>query len=55
LPTSPAKPPFDLVYQLFDSKDASFQALIAAQEHALRTRVALALAAGGAIPPPEDR
>lgn len=40
--------PFDVVYQLFDSKDALFRALIAAQEHALRTRVAVALAASGA-------
>jgi AcrR family transcriptional regulator len=40
--------PFDVVYQYFDSKDTSFQALIAAQEHALRTHVAVALAASGA-------
>ena len=40
--------PFDVVYQYFDSKDALFQALIAAQEHALRTHVAVALAASGA-------
>jgi AcrR family transcriptional regulator len=40
--------PFDVVYQYFDSKDAVFQALIAAQEHALRTHVAVALAASGA-------
>lgn len=39
--------PFDVVYQYFDSKDALFQALIAAQEHALRTHVAVALAASG--------
>jgi AcrR family transcriptional regulator len=37
-----------VVYQLFDSKDALLRALIAAQEHALRTRVAVALAASGA-------
>jgi AcrR family transcriptional regulator len=40
--------PFDVVYQYFDSKDVLFQALIAAQEHALRTSVAVALAASGA-------
>ena len=40
--------PFDAVYQYFDSKDALFQALIGAQEHALRTHVAVALAASGA-------
>jgi AcrR family transcriptional regulator len=40
--------PFDVVYQYFDSKDALFQAMIAAQEHALRTHVAVALAASGA-------
>jgi AcrR family transcriptional regulator len=40
--------PFDVVYQYFDSKDALFQALIAAQEYALRTHVAVALAASGA-------
>ncbi len=39
---------FDVVYQYFDSKDALFQALIGAQEHALRTHVAVALAASGA-------
>ena len=39
---------FDVVYQYFDSKDALFQALIAGQEHALRTHVAVALAASGA-------
>ena len=36
---------FDVVYQYFDSKDALFVALIAAQEYALRTHVAVALAA----------
>jgi AcrR family transcriptional regulator len=40
--------PFDVVYQYFDSKDSLFQALIAAQEYALRTHVAVALAASGA-------
>jgi AcrR family transcriptional regulator len=40
--------PFDVVYQYFDSKDALFEALIAAQEYALRTHVAVALAASGA-------
>ena len=40
--------PFDVVYQYFDSKDGLFQALIAAQEYALRTHVAVALAASGA-------
>jgi AcrR family transcriptional regulator len=40
--------PFDVVYQYFDSKDALFQALIAAQEYALRTHVAVALASSGA-------
>ena len=40
--------PFDVVYQYFDSKDALFQALIAGQEYALRTHVAVALAASGA-------
>ncbi|MFZ1160877.1 TetR/AcrR family transcriptional regulator [Mycobacterium sp.] len=39
--------PFDAVYQCFDSKDALFVALIAAQEYALRTHVAVALAASG--------
>jgi AcrR family transcriptional regulator len=39
---------FDVVYQYFDSKDALFGALIAAQEYALRTHVAIALAASGA-------
>ena len=39
---------FDVVYQYFDSKDVLFQALIAAQEFALRTHVAVALAASGA-------
>jgi AcrR family transcriptional regulator len=40
--------PFDVVYQYFDSKDALFLALITAQEYALRTHVAVALAASGA-------
>ena len=40
--------PFDVGYQYFDSKDALFQALIAGQEYALRTHVAVALAASGA-------
>jgi AcrR family transcriptional regulator len=40
--------PFDVVYQYFDSKEALFVALIAAQEYALRTHVAVALAASGA-------
>ena len=40
--------PFDLVYQYFDSKDALFDALIAGQEYALRTHVAVALASSGA-------
>jgi AcrR family transcriptional regulator len=40
--------PFDVVYQYFDSKDALFEALIAAQEYALRTHVAVALAGSGA-------
>jgi AcrR family transcriptional regulator len=40
--------PSDAVYQYFDSKDALFRALIAAQEHALRMRIAVALAASGA-------
>ena len=40
--------PFDVVYQYFDSKDALFVALIAAQEYALRTHVAVALAGSGA-------
>lgn len=40
--------PFDAVYQYFDSKDALFLALIAAAEYALRTHVAVALAASGA-------
>jgi AcrR family transcriptional regulator len=39
---------FDVVYQHFDSKDALFQAMIATQEYALRTHVAVALAASGA-------
>src|ERR1700744_6360542 len=40
--------PFDVLYQDFDSKDALVQARIAAQEHALRSHVAVALAASGA-------
>ena len=40
--------PFDAVYQYFDSRDALFHALIAAEEYALRTHVAVALAASGA-------
>src|SRR6202012_5450373 len=40
--------PFDVVYQYFDSKEAVFEALIAAQEYALRTQVAVALAGSGA-------
>jgi AcrR family transcriptional regulator len=40
--------PFDVVYQYFDSKDGLFEALIAAQEYAMRTHVAVALAASGA-------
>ena len=43
-----AQLPFDAVYQYFDSKDALFHALIAAEEYALRTRVAVALAQSGA-------
>jgi AcrR family transcriptional regulator len=39
---------FDVVYQYFDSKGALFVALIAAEEYALRTHVAVALAASGA-------
>ena len=39
--------PFDAVYQYFDSRDALFHALIAAEEYALRTHVAVALAASG--------
>jgi AcrR family transcriptional regulator len=39
---------FDAVYQYFDSKEALFRALIAAEENALRIRVALALAGSGA-------
>jgi AcrR family transcriptional regulator len=39
---------FDAVYQYFDSKEALFRALIAAEENALRIRVALALAESGA-------
>ena len=35
------------VYQYFDSKDDLFHALIAAEEYALRTHVAVALAASG--------
>jgi AcrR family transcriptional regulator len=40
--------PFEVVYQYFDSKDALFHALIAAEEYALRTHVAVALAQSGA-------
>ena len=40
--------PFGAVYQYVDSKDALFQALIAGQEYALRTHVAVALAGSGA-------
>ena len=43
-----AELPFDVVYQHFDSKDALFEALIAAQEYAMRTHVAVALAGSGA-------
>ncbi|MGB9252611.1 MAG: TetR/AcrR family transcriptional regulator [Mycobacterium sp.] len=43
-----ARLPFDAVYQYFDSKDALFHALITAQEYALRTHVAVALAQSGA-------
>jgi len=43
-----AQLPFGSVYQYFDSKDALFQALIAAEAYGLRTHVALALAASGA-------
>jgi AcrR family transcriptional regulator len=39
--------PFDAVCQYFDSRDALFHALIAAEEYALRTHVAVALAASG--------
>jgi AcrR family transcriptional regulator len=39
--------PFEVVYQYFDSKDALFHALIAAEGYALRTHVAVALAASG--------
>ena len=39
--------PVSAVYQHFDSKDALFHALIAAEEHALRTHVAIALAQSG--------
>jgi AcrR family transcriptional regulator len=39
--------PFDAVYQYFDSRDTLFHALIAAEEYALRTHVAVALAASG--------
>jgi AcrR family transcriptional regulator len=39
---------FDAVYQYFDSKEALFRALIAAEEYALRIRVAVALAESGA-------
>ena len=43
-----AQLPFESVYQYFDSKDALFGALIAAEGYALRTRVAVALAESGA-------
>src|ERR1700761_8359937 len=39
--------PFDAVYQHFDSMDALFRALIAAEGYALRTYVAVALAKSG--------
>jgi AcrR family transcriptional regulator len=39
--------PFDAVYQYFDSKDALFHALIAAEGYALRTHVSVALAKTG--------
>ena len=42
-----AQLPFESVYQYFDSKDALFGALIAAEGYALRTRVAIALAESG--------
>ncbi len=42
-----AQLPFGSVYQYFDSKDALFAALIAAEGYALRTRVAIALAESG--------
>jgi AcrR family transcriptional regulator len=40
--------PFGAIYQYFDSKDVLFHALIAAEEYALRTHVAVALAQSGA-------
>jgi AcrR family transcriptional regulator len=40
--------PVSAFHQHFDSKDALFHALIAAEEHALRTHVAVALAQSGA-------
>jgi AcrR family transcriptional regulator len=40
--------PVPAVYQHFDSEDALFHAMIAAEEHALRTHVAVALAQSGA-------
>ena len=43
-----AQLPFDAVYQYFDSKDPLFHALIAAEEYARRTHVAIALAQSGA-------
>jgi AcrR family transcriptional regulator len=42
-----AQLPFGAVYQYFDSKDALFHALIAGEEYALRTHVAVALAQSG--------
>lgn len=42
-----AELPFGSVYQYFDSKDALFQALIAAEGYSLRTHVAIALAESG--------
>jgi AcrR family transcriptional regulator len=36
--------PVSAAFRQFDSKDAPFHALIAAEEHALRTHVAVALA-----------
>ena len=44
-----AQLPFGSVYQYFDSKDALFQALIAAEGYSLRTHVAIALAESGSI------
>lgn len=43
-----AELPFGMVYQYFDSKNALFQALIAAEGYSLRTYVAIALAQCGA-------